>query len=78
MTRVSIERIVIDESCLDPGQADSFRGRLQDELNSLFENTALPNNIQNAARVDGGELASATASPRVIAERVVRSLGGKS
>lgn len=80
MTRVSIERIVIDAGWLDPRDAESFRERLQNELSALIEIGGLPEHIGSTTRVDGGQLPSSSGSalPRVVAEQVVRSLGGKS
>jgi hypothetical protein len=80
MTRVSIARIVVDADWLDPRDAESFRVRLQHELSALIENGELPDRIANTMRVDAGELPSSSPGelPRAVAERVVRSLGGKS
>jgi len=80
MKRVFIERIVIDDSCLDLRDAESFCERLQNELSRMLETSNLPEEIDSAALVDGGELPAepGSVSPRMVAEQVVRSLGGKS
>jgi hypothetical protein len=80
MKRVFIERIVLDEGCLDLRDAESFCERLENELSRLLETSSLPESLASTARVDGGELPAETGSvsPRMVAERVVRSLGGKS
>lgn len=79
MTRVVIDRIVIDAGWLDPLDGESFRERLQNELRALIEDGGLEQ-IESAARVDGGELpsSSTSASPRAVAAHVVRALGGES
>jgi hypothetical protein len=78
MKRVFIERIVIDEGCLDLRDAESFCERLQYELSRLLETSNQPEEIDSTARVDGGELPAerGSVSPRMVAEHVVRSLGG--
>ena len=80
MTRVSIERIVIDAGWLDPRDAESFRERLQEELSALIELRGVPERIGSTTRLDAGELPSSSRRglPRAVAEQVVRSLGGKS
>jgi hypothetical protein len=80
MTRVSIERIVVDAGWLDSRDAESFRVRLQDELRTLIEAGGLSDRIATMTRLDAGELPSSSVSelPRAVAEQVVRSLGGKS
>lgn len=80
MKQVHIERLVIDEGCFESGDVESLRERLQNELTTLLEKDGLPDTMQSTTRVDGGQLPSSspTALPRMIAEQVVRSLGGKS
>jgi hypothetical protein len=79
MKRITIERILIDADCVSLGEAESFRVRLQDELSMLLASDGLPESILSNTRVDGGELpaSSGSVSPRIVAERVFRSLGGK-
>jgi hypothetical protein len=78
MTRVFIDRIVIDGGTLDPRDAESFRERLQDELGVLLDAGRVPAPIAGAARLDGGELPAVPsgALPRAVAQQVVRALGG--
>ena len=80
MTRVSIQRLVIDAGWLDPRDAESFRVRLQEELSALIASGGLSGGIASATRLDAGDLASvpSDALPGAVAGQVIRALGGKS
>lgn len=82
MKRVSIERIVIDSNALDERDVEWLRKRLEEELQTLL---AAPGALDNKTpesrtKVDGGELSASpgAALPRLIAEKVIGSLGGES
>jgi hypothetical protein len=82
LKRVSIERIVIDASALEERDAEWLRMRLEEELQTLL---AAPDALENRpsesrTKVDGGELSASPgdALPRLIAEKVIVSLGGES
>ncbi len=80
MTRLCIDRVVIEADFADPRDSDTLRERIEHELTQLIASAGLPERVESRTRVQGGELPSSPGSmlPRLIAERVVRSLGGKS
>ena len=80
MTRVTIDRIVIEADGLDPRDAESLREGIERELAKQIESAGLPERIESRARIQGGALPASPgdALPQQIAGRVVQSLGGKS
>ncbi|MCW5983254.1 MAG: hypothetical protein KIT09_34505 [Bryobacteraceae bacterium] len=79
MTRVSIDRIVVDAHAIDPRDAESLRRGIEQELTRLIASAGLPEGLESKTRVQGGELPPSPGSglPRMVAEQVVRALGGR-
>jgi hypothetical protein len=79
VTRISIDRIVIDADGFDPRDSEALRERIERELASQIESGGLPERIESRTTIQGGELphSPGSALPRMVAQQVVRALGGK-
>jgi hypothetical protein len=79
MMRISIERIVIEGAQPPPEQAEMFRETLRRQISVLLAQPGATLEPRGAPWRDGGELTAASSGDlsRVIAEGVVRTLGGQ-